>query len=340
MKKSLLTILLISILLSLFAVGCGGLGKDTIAVVNKEEISLGEYKYYLLMAKNTIIASGGEDTQEYWQTTEIEGQNAGHVVKELALKNAIELTLMAQKAVEQGADNSSEMKKKQRQLFIDQSFEGNQEDYLARISELGLTDEDVTKVVMKDYLTSCLGESLNIQAPSDVRIKEYFVDNYYAAKHILVAFSNYETDETSGNAEAYNKITEAKEKLDGGQSFETVMEEYNEDMGMPENRVYIFTKDGMPITFENAVKNIEIGNISGIVESDFGFHIIKREKPENFYEYFLNSPSRVFEGATGKQEIEAYAKQAVFSSTIEQWKEKAEVKTNESLLETIQLINE
>ena len=56
-----------------------------------------------------------------------------------------------------------------------------------------------------------------------------------------------------------------------------LIEEYGEDPGMknyPDG--YVFTKGEMVEEFENAVYGMKVGQTSAIIESVYGYHIIRR----------------------------------------------------------------
>lgn len=341
MKRKIALVCVFVLVLSMFA-GCSGTDKNTVATVNGEKISIGEYECYLYFVKNTIISSGGEDTEEYWNTFEIEGKKAGDVVKETALKNAIEYTLLAQKAVEMGVDNSENTKAQQRKNYIEQIFGGDEESYLARIEEFGFTDADFTEIIMNDYLT---GEYYNrdvLPPVTDNQVKEYYNKNYFRAQHILIAISNYVSDTSDGQAEALAKAEEVKAKLDAGESFESLFETYNEDLGMMDSKMgYVFAKNTiMPKSFEEAVEELEIGGISDIVETDYGFHIIKRLDSAAVYDEYLSSPSELFadEKSTGRDEVATLVDSDRRMNTLETLKQEADIKINNSVLESVKVV--
>ena len=344
MIRELLAVILASVLALSVLAGCGEQAKKeekVVVTVNGEDITEGEFMYYLLIAKNTIISAGdGEDNEEYWKTTEIEGKNAGDVARETALKNAVELTVMAQKALEMGVDNSDHILRQKRADFIKQSFGGNEKDYLSRIGELGLTDENVTKVIVKDYLAGELSGKVDIAEPSDEQVREYYDKNYYRAKHILIAFANYESEGTDGHKEALKKAEEVKVLLDSGRDFEALIPEYNEDTAINDSKMgYVFTKDEMVKPFEEATKALAVGEISDIVETDYGYHIIKRLDSASVYDEFLSSKSMLDQNGekTGKDEIINFARQEQLNVMVEQWKDESDIKTNDDVLKAVPL---
>lgn len=71
-------------------------------------------------------------------------------------------------------------------------------------------------------------------------------------------------------------INEVKEKLDAGEDFADLVDEYSEDEGSRENGgEYELVRDMFVEEFEEASLELELDEVSDIVESDFGFHIIQ-----------------------------------------------------------------
>ncbi len=98
-----------------------------------------------------------------------------------------------------------------------------------------------------------------------------------SVKHILI--KTYTLDENGQKVEyteeqkekAYEKIKEVKRKADSGTEFEELMEEYNED----KKGSYAFGKGTMDPTFEEAAFNLDRGEISEIVTTPYGYHLIQ-----------------------------------------------------------------
>ena len=101
--------------------------------------------------------------------------------------------------------------------------------------------------------------------------KKWYAENYMSAKHILIGFEGRTKDQAKKLAdEVYKKVKK-------GSDFDKLIEEYGEDPGMtayPEG--YIFTSGEMVAEFEKATLALEEGKISEIVETSYGYHIIKR----------------------------------------------------------------
>ncbi|MBQ9737368.1 MAG: peptidylprolyl isomerase [Clostridia bacterium] len=97
-------------------------------------------------------------------------------------------------------------------------------------------------------------------------------------KHILIAFKNEEDGTVSDNAkaDAKEKAEMVLAKVKAGEDFEKLIEEYNEDPGATSDG-YTFANDGTMVqSFADASFALEIGAVSELVETNYGYHIIKR----------------------------------------------------------------
>lgn len=85
------------------------------------------------------------------------------------------------------------------------------------------------------------------------------------AKHILVKDENI----------AENILA----RINNGEDFDKLMFKYTEDIGTQNNPDgYTFARGVMVKEFEDASFSLKVGEVSGIVKSDYGYHIIKRVK--------------------------------------------------------------
>lgn len=70
---------------------------------------------------------------------------------------------------------------------------------------------------------------------------------------------------------AYQRILDIKRRIDEGESFEVLASDYNEDT----NSEYSFGWGVMPEEFEKAAFNLGVGEVSDIVETEYGYHLIQ-----------------------------------------------------------------
>lgn len=115
----------------------------------------------------------------------------------------------------------------------------------------------------------------NIKAET---IKFYNDNDYVRAKHILVMFPESDTELTDEvKSETLKKAQEVLDKVNAGEDFDALIAQYNEDPGMTTYPGgYYFGAGTMMEAFENGTRELEIGKTSGLVETPYGYHIIKR----------------------------------------------------------------
>jgi peptidyl-prolyl cis-trans isomerase SurA len=91
--------------------------------------------------------------------------------------------------------------------------------------------------------------------------------------HIL---KQIKSGESSRDA-ALTKITEVKKKVDAGEDFEELAKTYSEDpaTAVRGGDLGFINRGDLVTEFEAVAFNLEPGEISGIVETQFGFHVIK-----------------------------------------------------------------
>ncbi len=131
-----------------------------------------------------------------------------------------------------------------------------------------------------EYLNSLVG------IPDPAEIEEIYIKDYVRAKHILILSED-------DKEKAKKTITDIKKRLDKGEDFDKLMEELSEDPGSKEiPQGYVFTYGEMVPEFEKAAFALKEGEISDMVETAYGYHIIKREPlPQVDIEKFLaNEP--------------------------------------------------
>ncbi|MBS2019032.1 MAG: peptidylprolyl isomerase [Deltaproteobacteria bacterium] len=102
------------------------------------------------------------------------------------------------------------------------------------------------------------------------------------AKHLVVKYAGSKRagpDVTRTREEACLRAQEAYAKLEGGASFADVVKEYSEEPGAAtrEGSVGTFDRSGrMAVPFVDATMELKVGEVSHVVETDFGFHVIYR----------------------------------------------------------------
>ena len=117
------------------------------------------------------------------------------------------------------------------------------------------------------------------------------------------------------------------EKAKSGQEFSELAKEYSDDTvsASQGGDLGYFTKGKMVKAFEDAAFNLKPGEISDIVESEYGYHIIKV--------YDKVDKQLSFEEV--KDEIKTILTENKYIESIEEISKKAKVEKNESIIKKV-----
>lgn len=202
---------------------------------------------------------------------------------------------------------------------------GGEEKFLQMLEENGVDFEYVKESIEKDLLIQHYMEGLfagNIRVSEEEIQKAYQEDKSASVRHILLL--------TRGKTEAekeeiHQKMEEILSLAKSGEDFAGLAKEYSEDPGSKDNGGLYedFGRGQMVEPFEDAAFSVPVDQISDIVETDYGYHILKvvERKKE----------TRPLEEV--RSEIENQLKQVkqndVFKEHMDQLKEKASLEVLE-----------
>lgn len=125
-------------------------------------------------------------------------------------------------------------------------------------------------------------------AVSDAEMQKYYTDNkdtlfkvpeQVRVSHILILFKipSGGTLTDAIKMDALKKITEVDQKLKNGEDFAALAKTYSEDTTSATNGgdIGYISKGQTVAEFENAAFSLKVGEVGGIVETSYGYHIIK-----------------------------------------------------------------
>lgn len=153
---------------------------------------------------------------------------------------------------------------------------GGEEQFQELLTKNSLTEELYRRLLLEGEVATRLSNKLfasgsDFAAVSDEQIAAFIKNTpVYGAKHILV-LANGDFDS------ALIKANEIAARLTAGESFDTLMKEFSEDPGLASYpNGYAYTAGTMVTEFEEAVKELAVGDISQPVKTTYGYHIIMR----------------------------------------------------------------
>ena len=109
--------------------------------------------------------------------------------------------------------------------------------------------------------------------------------------HLMIDKSNHDSE-----ASALSHINNIKDKLSVGESFETLVEKYSDDIVTKDSGgdLEYFDADIFPEQFSMAINNLELNDISDVVELDDSYHLIKVTEYNKFIPASLEEMQKVF----------------------------------------------
>ncbi len=287
--------------------------KQVVAKVGDQEITWQEFNYYLTIEKLNWKVQG----QEFPTDDDTLGP-----LKEQILDVIIENNLLLQSAKSENIEIQDVDVDDQVENTINSIKEdfGGEEDYRAFLEENWITPEEFQDF-LKNYL---IGNEYIVglyeKLTEDIKVSDEEVSKYYQenikqfdpstveAKHIL--------------AETKEQAEEVEKKAKNGEDFDALMEEYRDKEGIREAAdLGEFTFTRMVPEFSEAAFALEPGDISDVVETANGFHVIKVED-KNMEE--VQKLDEVKDSI--KAQLESNAAQEAFLEHYNQLKEKIEVK--------------
>jgi len=161
--------------------------------------------------------------------------------------------------------------------------EARQEGFDRRPDVKENTELLVNNMLSMEYLDKIVAAKVEV---TDEALKKYYEDNRQEfkqpervrARHILVKVERTASD--SERTAARGRAEKLLEQAKAGGDFAALAAEHSEDAGSKRKggEVGPFARGSMAPEFEEAAFSLKPGDVSGIVETDFGFHIIRVEE--------------------------------------------------------------
>jgi hypothetical protein len=248
-----------------------------VMTIGDYEIPLDLYYYYFMNYKNQY--DGGDNS--YWDDIETNANKAAELeeIRASVIESIKDCAATFDLCLKYDIDpDGKSVKSAVNDVvtdYIENQF-GGVEEYLENIESAYMNDS-VFRYIMKYFECQTRLYQAIIEAgtiPSDDEtVFNYIINGGFChAKQILI-----KNDEGENPADNFAKAKEALNSVSTGIDFDTLVAKYGEDMNMitsPDG--YYFTHGELIEAFEEAAFALDVGEISGIVESHLGYHIIMR----------------------------------------------------------------
>ncbi len=311
LKKSNVKLVMLAMIVALgvFLTGCQS--EDVVAEVNGEEISVEDFMNEYEISKKGVIAKFGDDILD---EVGPDGQTLRDSIKNTTVENLILQRVIEQEAKKMSIEITEEELDSSFAEFIES--EGGEENYNNYLEENEISDEYMRSMMAQqlmliEYQTAFIEET----EISDEEGQEFFEEN----KESLVAIN--------ASHILLSEEEEAKEilaRIENGEDFAELAKEESLDSGSAVNGgdLGYFSKGKMIPEFDEAAFSLEEGEVSDLVKTDIGYHIIKLEDKKDNYDEL-------------KDKIINMMKHDRFEETVTELRENADVKIYEEVLAEI-----
>lgn len=184
--------------------------------------------------------------------------------------------------------------------------------------DLGMDTSQAFKKEFEIYKNQLAEPYLTPKNVSDKLVKEAYsrLNESVRASHILIMVEQYANPEDT--LAAYKKIQDVRKKAVAGENFAELAKIYSDDPSGKINGgdLYYFSSLQMVYPFETAAYATEKGNISEIVRTRFGYHILKvtDKKPSLGKVQVAHIMIRSSDGMIAEDTLKAYRKiQEIYS---------------------------
>ena len=203
-------------------------------------------------------------------------------IRSQVLENLIARELLYQESQKKGIKISEE--EVNQQLIKVKAQFPNEAEFNNALNRMNLTEASIKEKLERDLaLKKLIDDEITPKVTvSDSEIRAFYDNNpatfkqpeRVKASHILIKVDPQANAEQK--AEAQKKIDLVQAKLQKGEDFGALAKEYSEGPSGPKGGdLGYFTRGQMVKAFEEAAFAMKPGEVSGVVETRFGYHLIK-----------------------------------------------------------------
>lgn len=315
MKKSGFWVVMIVLILASLSVSCGKKGKakeekeivlttgfeeNEIFFIGTERCIVPELNVYVRTSQSQYEGVFGEGI---WDR-DIGTETLEQYLKRMALYRLARIKAMKLLAETEGVvldeSESGKCRKAAREYFAslsekDKELIGADEELINRMySEFALADKVYRSI------TDDVNPEISDDEARTITVKQILIKTFYRD----VSGNRIDYNEKQ-RQEAYSRASTMLKRLQNGEDFDALAERYNEDSQV----IYSFDKDSnLPKEFVDTAFNMETDEVSDIIETPFGYHVLKCVSTFDREETDEN-----------KQKILGKKKEEVFSKTYDEF---------------------
>ncbi len=250
-----------------------------VGTVGEFEVLYEELRFLVLTYKEMLIDTYGEDVLSDPETaSKYEAEIRDYVYKNITANYAV-----LKMCREVGIESDEEALSNAVQKDIEDTIKslGGRRKYKAFLKESFMTDNffrfNVRIDKMRNELFYVYTDDLGLIETENEKIYDIITRDFIKTQHIYISKSNGKSYD-----ENLALINELYSRLNNGEDFFSLAESFGEDDELTSDGFYI-TKGYMSDTYEDIAFSLGKNQISGVIEDNGGFYIIKRFELDNLY---------------------------------------------------------
>lgn len=265
-KLNLLSFILIN---SILITGCNNSKDNTAIIVNDENVSSLEVQNVLNLYKIEIESFAGEKL--------FEDEEYKEELKQNIINQISSMKVLYQEAKEENL-LPTQYELKEHIQKIEDSI-NNDEKYKAKLEELGIDDYFIEEQQKLNLAIDMHRENFyKNEKISDEEIEIYYEENKDNLLSYDLRLSQiFITKANKTSTEAKNEIEIILDKIKNGENFEDIAKEFSEDKNssIKSGDLGFVSEGNVPSYLTDNYEMLEVGQISDIISSDYGYHIVK-----------------------------------------------------------------
>lgn len=324
-----------AVLISAFAfstVGCNmiaktpeAIQKSAVATVNGEKITRGE------LDKNpTLMGVIAQIKQQYGEGYD-KNEDAKSVLK--TQKAQILDSMIEQKVIEQKAKelkvtpDDTKIKAevdKQYASIKAQQFAGDEAKFQAALKQQNFTEQSLKDLFYTQIKTQEISKNVSDNVTKDVKVDDKSIEAYYKANPAKFTEKPNRIHTAHILLKTEDEAKAVKARLDKGEDFAKVAKEVSTDTASKDKGGDLgfvnYVDSGFDAAFMAGAIALKEGAVSAPIKSQFGYHVIKCIKKEEYPVKKLDTVK-----AQIKTQLETEQKQKKFQDKVNEWKKAAKI---------------
>lgn len=249
-------------------------------------------------------------------------------VRKMILENLIDMELLYQQSVKKGvvvddAQVNEQLDRMKKQYPSEQIFKESLAE--EKVTEETLKSKIRRNLTVQEFVSKEFGGNLNVSEAESKAFYDQHPEYFTQPESIRASEIIIRVDpkaDAAKKAEARKKLEDIQKRLQKGEDFAVLAKDFSESANAAQGGdLGTIPRGRMPKAFEDAAFALKPGEVSGIVETDLGFQLIKvQEKTPEKVVPFKDVEEKIrqyLENQKVKQRVDDYLKEVKKTAKIE-----------------------